>query len=537
MTSIILDGDSLTIEDVVRVAREGIAVELAPEARSEIVKVRAYIEENWLTENAPATYGFNTGVGKLKDYKISQADNEMFQRNIVLSHCSGFGEPAADEIVRAMMVVRINAFCLGVSGLRVEVIDRLVEMLNKGVHPVVPVQGSVGASGDLAPLAHMVSVLIGYEEAEATYQGVKMTAPEALEKAGISPVRFDLQAKDCLALINGNSLCAGMAALTLWDAERMMKVADTAGALSLEAIRGEQAAFDPRIHAARKQPGQIAVAENIRRIIDGTRRATEACRAVHLEDDILHPTHSPRVQDQYSFRCLPQVHGSCRDQLEHAKTLITRELNAATDNPLVFWNELGALEFMSGGNFHCEPIAFAMDILSIALIEIGNISERRLFALNDVTLNYGLPPNLAGRPIGLNYGYGIIATSAAAVASENKTLAFPSVADTISTKSSQEDHVSMAAWSCRKAQQILDNMPRILGVEYLLAARAIWLTQEALGSFALGKGSQAAYDALSARIPFTQGDSYMPNQRVPALDMAQGGAALDAVEAAIGALN
>ncbi|MCT4368889.1 histidine ammonia-lyase [Yangia mangrovi] len=537
MTAIILDGDSLTIEDVVRVARDGVQVTLAPEARTEIVKVRNYIEENWLTENAPATYGFNTGVGKLKDYKISQADNERFQKNIVLSHCSGFGDPAKEEIVRAMMVVRINAFCLGVSGLRVEVIDRLIEMLNKGVHPVVPIQGSVGASGDLAPLAHMVSVLIGYDEAEATYEGVTMKAPEALEKAGISPIQFDLQAKDCLALINGNSLCAGMAALTLWDAERMMKVADTAGALSLEAIRGEQAAFDPRIHAARKQPGQIEVAENIRRIIEGSKRTTEGCRAVHLEDDFLHPTHSPRVQDQYSFRCLPQVHGSCRDQLEHAKTLVTRELNAATDNPLVFWNELGALEFMSGGNFHCEPIAFAMDILSIALIEIGNISERRLFALNDVTLNYGLPPNLAGKPIGLNYGYGIIATSAAAVASENKTLAFPSVADTISTKSSQEDHVSMAAWSCRKAQQILDNMPKIVGVEYLLAARAIFLTEEVLGDYALGKGSQAAYDALRAKVPFMQEDSYMVNQRVPVLAMAQSGEVLAAVEAAVGVLN
>ncbi|MGO7425628.1 aromatic amino acid lyase, partial [Rhizobium ruizarguesonis] len=259
-----------------------------------------------------------------------------------------------------------------------------------------------------------------------------------LEKAGISPIAFDLKAKDCLALINGNSLCAAMAVLNLHDAEMLMKTADAAGALSLEAIRGEQAAFDPRIHLVRKQPGQIATAENIRRIIEGSRRTTEAARAVRLEDDILHPKHTARIQDQYSFRCLPQVHGSCRDQLEHAKELITRELNAATDNPLVFWNELGALEFLSGGNFHCEPIAFAMDLLTIALVEIGNISERRLFSLCDTTLNYGLPPNLAGKPIGLNYGYGIISTAAASVASENKTLAFPAVADTIPTKSSQE---------------------------------------------------------------------------------------------------
>jgi histidine ammonia-lyase len=231
------------------------------------------------------------------------------------------------------------------------------------------------------------------------------------------------------------------------------------------------------------------------------------------------------------------VHGACRDQLDHCKVIVTRELNAATDNPLVFWNELGALEFLSGGNFHCEPLAFAMDILTIALIEIGNISERRLFALCDTTLNYGLPPNLAGKPIGLNYGYGIISTAAAAVASENKTLAFPSVADTISTKSSQEDHVAMAPWSCRKARQVLDNMPKIIGVEYLLAARAIYLTQETLGEFTLGAGSKAAYDALLARVPFQQEDSYMQNQIVPALDAVRSGAVLDTVEAVVGPLN
>ncbi|MBC2805940.1 histidine ammonia-lyase [Rhizobium ruizarguesonis] len=537
MNAIILDGDSLTIKDTVRIARQGAKVALADAARAEIIKVRNYIEENWLTENAPPTYGFNTGVGKLKDYAISQADNDRFQRNIVLSHCSGIGEPASEEIVRAMMAVRINAFCLGVSGLRIEVVDRLVEMLNRGVHPVVPIQGSVGASGDLAPLAHMVSVLIGYEEAEAYYQCERMPAPQALEKAGISPIAFDLKAKDCLALINGNSLCAAMAVLNLHDAEMLMKTADAAGALSLEAIRGEQAAFDPRIHLVRKQPGQIATAENIRRIIEGSRRTTEAARAVRLEDDILHPKHTARIQDQYSFRCLPQVHGSCRDQLEHAKELITRELNAATDNPLVFWNELGALEFLSGGNFHCEPIAFAMDLLTIALVEIGNISERRLFSLCDTTLNYGLPPNLAGKPIGLNYGYGIISTAAASVASENKTLAFPAVADTIPTKSSQEDHVSMATWACRKTRQVVDNMPKILGVECLLAARAIFLTEEALGGYKLGTGSQALYDTLRDAIPFQQEDSYMPKQTTPALEIVRSGAFLEAIENKIGALK
>ena len=316
-----------------------------------------------------------------------------------------------------------------------------------------------------------------------------------------------------------------------------MMAADVVGALSLEAIRGVRAAFDARILEVRKQPGQIAAARNVRRLIEGSRRASESSRAVRLEDDILHPVHHPRVQDQYSFRCLPQVHGSCRDQIEHAKTLLTRELNAATDNPLVFWNEAGALEFLSGGNFHCEPIAFAMDLAAIALIESGNISERRLFALCDTTLNYGLPPNLAGRPVGFNYGYGIISTAAAAVASENKTLAFPAVADNDPTKSSQEDHVSMAAWACRKAQQVLDNMPKIVGVECLLAARAIFITRGALGGFPLGQGTQALYDAVCAVVPFVDADSYMQNQILPALELLRSGKALAAAEGAIGALD
>ncbi len=531
-----LDGASLSIDDVVRIARGGAKVEIAEECRAEIVRVRSYIEKHWLTESAPPAYGFNTGVGKLKDFTISPADNDRFQLNIVLSHCSGIGAPAAQDVVRAMLAIRINAFCLGVSGLRIEVVDRLVEMLNKGVHPVVPLQGSVGASGDLAPLAHVVSVLVGYESAEAWFDGVRMPAPQALAKAGIAPVTFVLKAKDCLALINGNSLCAAMAALNVYDAERQMKQADVAAALSLEAIRGEQAAFDPRIHAARRQTGQIDAAANIRKITAASQRTTETARKVHLPDDVLHPTHSPRVQDQYSFRCLAQVHGSCRDNLAYARTVITNELNAATDNPLVFWNSTGELEFLSGGNFHCEPIAFAMDIVAMSLAEIGNISERRLFALCDSTLSYGLPPNLCGHPPGLNSGYAVISCSAASIASENKGLCFPASVDNIPTKSNQEDHVSMAAWACRKTRQILDNLPKIVGIEFLLAARAIYLTEAQLGNFSLGAGTTVVYGALREAIPFQMNDAYMPAQTGPAIALASTGGALDVVERAIGAL-
>ena len=536
MEKIILDGNTLTIEDVVKVAREFTQVEISKESREEITKVRKYIEENWMTPSAPPIYGFNTGVGKLKDFNISMDENDKFQNNIVMSHCGGVGEPASEEIVRATMVVRLNAFCQGVSGLRIEVVDRLLEMLNKGVHPVIPIQGSVGACGDLAPLAHMVSVLIGYEHAEAFYKGERMSASEALQKAGIYPIKYQLKAKDCLALINGTTMFAGMAALNMYDAGRLLKEVELSGALSLEAMRGEMAAFDERIHRVRKQKGQMDCASNVRKITKNSTRVTEDARKVHLKYDVLHPTYQPRVQDLYSLRCMAQVQGACRDNLYYAKEILEREINAATDNPLVFWNEHGELEFLSGGNFHGEPIAFAMDIIAMSLAELGNISERRIFSLCDSTLNYGLPPMLVGEPVGLNCGYPIISCAAAALASENKTLCFPASVDTIPTKSNQEDHVSMAPWACRKTKQIIDNLYQIIGIEYLLAARAIFVTEADLGQFSLGDGTKIIYKILRNEIPFKMDDSYMPAQSRPAIDIAKSGKMVKVVEDAIGEL-
>ncbi|PAB59685.1 HAL/PAL/TAL family ammonia-lyase [Anaeromicrobium sediminis] len=538
MKKLILDGRNLTIKDVIKVARENLQVEIHEESRNEIVKVRDYIEKNWIRSDAPPVYGFNTGVGKLKDYNISMEENDTFQNNIVMSHCGGVGEPASEELVRATMLVRINAFCQGVSGLRMEVIDRLLEILNKGVHPVIPIQGSVGACGDLAPLAHMASVLIGYEEAEAYYEGVKMSAPEALQKAGITPIKYQLKAKDCLALINGTTMFAAMAALNYYDADRIVREAEISGSLSLEAMRGEMAAFDERIHKVRRQKGQIDCASNVRNIVKDSMRVTEKARMVHLKHDVLHPVYQPRVQDLYSLRCMAQVQGACRDNMAYAKDLLEKEINAATDNPLVFWNDKGELEFLSGGNFHGEPIAFAMDIVAMSLAEIGNISERRIFSLCDSALNYGLPPMLVGEPVGLNCGYPVISCAAAALASENKTLCFPASVDTIPTKSNQEDHVSMAPWACRKVKQIINNIHQILGIEYLLAARAIFVTEEHLGRFDLGKGTQIAYEILRNEIEFKMNDSYMPAQSKPAISLAKSGKILDKVyECVSGLIN
>lgn len=534
---VVIDGENLSIQDVVDVARYGVKVELALQSRKKICEVREYVENNWMIENAPPIYGFNTGVGKLKDYRISVEENDLFQRNIILSHCSCIGDPVSEEVVRGTMLVRLNSLAQGVSAPRIEVMDRLVEMLNKGVHPVIPILGSVGASGDLAPLAHMVSVMIGYERAEAFYRGKRMSAPEALQKAGIAPIELELKAKDTLALINGTTLFAAYAVLQYHDAIAVAKQADILTSLSLEAVRGELAAFDHRIHVSRRHPGQIKCAENVRRLVKNSTRTSEEARKVHLKHDLLHPKYQPRVQDLYSLRCMPQVHGAVRDNLDYIETTLTREINAATDNPLVFKNDDGSYDFLSGGNFHGEPIAFAMDLLAISMTEIGNISERRLFSICDPALSYGLPPMLVGEPAGLNCGYPVISCAAAAIASENKTLCFPATADTIPTKSSQEDHVSMAPWAVRKAQHVIKNVEKILGIETLIASQAINITKNELGEFKLGDGTQAVYDRIRKEIPGTQKDEYMPDQVNPCIKLIEERSLLQVAEDAIGKLK
>lgn len=536
MKKVILNGVDLKIEDVVNVARRGYAVEIDPACMAHIAELRSYMEREWMREDAPAVYGFNTGLGKHKDHKVSIEESDLHQYRTVLSHCGGVGDPAPEEVVRAAMCVRLNAFCRGVSGLRPEVVERLTLMLNRGVHPVVPWQGSVGACGDLAPMAHIVSVLIGVPQAEAFYQGVRMGAQEALEKAGITPVTFQLKAKDCLALLNGTTMFAGMACLNVHDAERLYKLSEITTALSLEAIRGETRAFDRRIQEARPYEGQITAAANVMRLVEGSTRVSEDARKVHLEHDVLHPVYQERVQDNYCFRCMPQVQGVCRENLSYVKHLVEVEINAATDNPLIFPKGDGHYEFLSGGNFHGEPTGFAMDILTMSLVEIGNVADRRCFTLCDPTISYGLPLALAGEPIGLNYGYNIICCSTSALASENKTLAFPSVCDNIPTKANQEDHVSMAPWAARKAQLVIRNLEKILGIELLLASRGIYITQKELGGFQLGKGTSIAYQMVTDRVKFQNDDFYMRDQSRATISLIEQDDMLNAIEEAVGAL-
>ena len=534
---VVLNGVDLTIEDVVNVARNGYKVEIDKACYQHIAEVREYMEREWMRDDAPAVYGFNTGLGKYKDHKVSIEESDTHQYRTVLSHCGGVGDPAPEEVVRAAMCVRLNAFCRGVSGLRPVVVDRLLEMLNKGVHPVVPWQGSVGACGDLAPMAHIVSVLIGVPQAEAFYKGKRMPAQDALKKAGITPVEFQLKAKDCLALLNGTTLFAGMACLNCADAEKLYKLSEITTALSLEAIRGETRAFDPRIQAARPYAGQARAAANVLKLVEGSERVQEDARKVHLEYDVMHPHYQERVQDNYCFRCMPQVQGVCRENLGYVRHLIEVEINSATDNPLIFPTANGKdLEFLSGGNFHGEPIGFAMDLLTMSLVEIGNLSDRRCFTMCDPTISYGLPLALAGEPIGLNYGYNIICCSTSALASENKTLAFPAVCDTIPTKANQEDHVSMAPWATRKAKLVMKNLEKILGIELLLASRGIFITRDKLGAFRLGKGTSIAYEMVSDLIPFQNDDFYMGNQSKATIGLIENDDLLNAVESAVGTL-
>jgi histidine ammonia-lyase len=457
---------------------------------------------------------------------------------LINAHSAGVGEPLPEEVVRATMLLRVNAFAVGCSGPRIEVVDRLLAMLNAGVHPVIPQIGSVGASGDLAPLAYLAGVLVGHPQAEAFYQGERMPARMAFEKAGIMPVEFPLEAKDGLALINGSTVSLAIAVLAAQDARHTLANADITLALSLEAMRGELAAFDARIHAARPHAGQTRTADNVRRITAGSQRCSEAARQVALPDEGRVPTQTipARVQDAYSLRCAPQVHGPVRDALTYIENLLATEINAATDNPLIFETE-DSYEVLSGGNFHGQYLAQAMDLLAMVLTDLGSISERRTFRLLDPTMSYGLPSNLVAQLPGVNTGYSIAHCSMAALVTENKTLCWPASVDSVPTKSNQEDHVSNSTWSARKARTVVANVQQIVATELLLATQAISLTEPLLGQFALGQGSAAAYQAIRERIPTAlDGDRWLHADLAEALELVRSGAVQQAVEEAVGEL-
>ena len=445
---VVLDGDHLSIEEVIAVAAGADAVSLAPQSIEKMLRSRAVVEQ-LAAADAPV-YGVNTGVGLLADVRVPQADLEQLQRNVIRSHAAGVGDALAHDEVRAMMLIRANVLAKGFSGIRPVVAERLCQMLAHRVTPVVPSQGSVGASGDLAPLAHMALVLMG--EGEAEFGGQRMPGGEALRLAGIEPLA--LASKEGISLVNGTQAMLAIGCLELAAAEILIDSAEVACAMTLDALRGTPRAFDQRLHAIRPHPGQLTSAEHLSRLLDGSE-----IRASHVS--------CRRVQDAYSLRCAPQVHGAVRDTLAEARRVFSIELNSATDNPLVFDEEV-----LSGGNFHGEPLAFQLDYLAIALSALSGISERRIDRLVNPALNEDLPPFLARHP-GLESGLMMAQVTAAALVAENRVLATPASPGSITTSGNKEDFVSMGMTAALKWKRVVRNTRAVLAIESLTAARAL----------------------------------------------------------------
>ncbi|MGE0328004.1 MAG: histidine ammonia-lyase [Polyangiaceae bacterium] len=472
-------GTTLDIQQLSQVARGAPLLALESAARDRMLASRAAVDRIIaLGDEAPHVYGVNTGFGFLAETRISSAQVRELQRNLVRSHSTGVGADLPLEVVRGMMLLRAQTLAVGHSGVRVEVLEALLDLLRKGVTPRVPSQGSVGASGDLAPLAHLALVLIG--EGEAYWQGERVASGVALSAAGLAPI--ELQAKEGLALINGTQYMTAWGALSLVDAERLARAADIAGALSLEALKGSERPFEARLMALRPHPGQATVAGNLRRLL-----ADSQIMVSHA--------HCGKVQDPYSLRCMPQVHGASRDALDWAKGVIEREMNSATDNPSVFVAEDGSAEIVSGGNFHGQPVAFALDLAAMSLAELGNISERRVEQLVNPALSSGLTPFLA-KNSGLHSGFMIAQVASASLVSENKVLTHPSSVDSIPSSAGKEDHVSMGSIGARKLSMVVENVRRCLAIELLTAAAG--LDQRA--PLSPGLGVQRAYDLIRAEV-------------------------------------
>lgn len=502
-----LDGKSLTIEDVVAVSRFNAKVELADGQEEIIFESRKYVED--ALEAGEAIYGINTGFGKFSTVSISEKELNLLQKNLIYSDACGVGENFDTEIVRAMMLLRLNSIIQGFSGVLMDTVECLLNMLNKGVHPVIRSKGSVGASGDLCPLAHMVLPMIG--EGEAEFKGEILSGKEAMEKANIKTI--ELKAKEGLALINGTQAMMANATLAVYDAENLLKQADIVASLTIDALGGIIDAFDERVHLVRPHKGQLDVAANIRTLLRNSKLVTKQGEV--------------RMQDSYSLRCIPQVHGGSRLAFEYVKKTIETEINSVTDNPLIFPGEKGAC--ISGGNFHGQPIAIAVDTLGILVSEISNISERRIEKLVNPALSHGLPAFLVKNG-GINDGFMIPQYVAAALVSENKVLAHPASVDSIPTSANQEDHVSMGTIGARKARTIVEHAQHVISIELLTAAQAADFRDVKK----LGIGSNKAYELVRENVDFMENDVIFYPEMDKTYELIKSGKLLDAVEEVVG---
>ncbi|MBS3816323.1 MAG: histidine ammonia-lyase [Candidatus Thermoplasmatota archaeon] len=505
--SVKIDGEELSIQDLHDVARNYEKVELAENCIEKIKESRGVVEEK--LEGDEDIYGINTGFGDLANVKIEKEKMKALQENLVRSHASGVGDPLDEEVVRATMLLRANTLAKGYSGVRLKVIERLLELLNSEVHPVIPSKGSVGASGDLAPLAHMSLVLIG--EGEAEFSGKKMSGEEVLDRAGFKPLT--LKAKEGLALLNGTQVMTAIGALALHDGRQLLKAAQIASGMSLEALRGTDAVFDDRIHESRPHPGQKKCARNLKKIT-----ADSEIIDSHKDCD--------RVQDPYTLRCMPQVYGAAEDAFDYLEKVLTIEMNSATDNPLVFPNG----DVISGGNFHGQPIALAMDFFASAISEIGDISERTTDKLM-YREESGLPRFLTEES-GLNSGFMIAQYTAASLVSENKVLSHPASVDSIPTSAGQEDHVSMGSISARHAREILKNVQKTVSIELLAAAEGL-----EYHDLSPGEGVMVAYDFIRERVEPLDGDRSLHEDIEKMSDLIKSGKIVEKVESEIGSLE
>jgi histidine ammonia-lyase len=510
VNTLTLDGASLTPEALLPLAR-GAELELAiaPAAKEAVARSRAVVDRH--VEQGDIVYGLTTGFGRLKNVAIDRTDLVALQRNLVLSHCCGVGEPMPTEEVRLAQVFRLNSLLRGYSGIRVKLVEALVRLFNKGFVPVVPRKGSVGASGDLAPLAHMAAAYLGH--GEACVDGRRMSAADALRALDEAPL--ELQAKEGLALINGTEVIKAVGFVAWSRATMLSKAADVIGALTLEALFGSLKPFDPRLAELKGSSGHARTASNVRRCLDGS-----AVLESHTACD--------RVQDAYSLRCIPQIHGACKTALEHVGQVLAAELNAITDNPVVF-PETG--ETISAGMFHGQPLSMALDYLTLSLCTLANVSERRIERLVNPDFS-GLPAFLTPRP-GVNSGLMIAQVAAAALASENKALAHPASVDTIPTSAGQEDHVSMGAWSARKAREVVENVERVLAIEWLCASQGREFHQD----LTAGKGAAAARACLREIVPPLEDDRFIKPDIDAAHDRLVSGALVAATERAVGPLE
>jgi histidine ammonia-lyase len=506
--AVVLDGERLTLE-AVEASADGAPCALAPAARERTRRSRAAVER--ALASGETIYGLNTGFGELADVRVADDRLDALQLNLIRSHAAGVGQPLPERVVRAVLALRANCLARGHSGIRLATLERLVTMLERRLHPIIPERGSVCASGDLAPLAHLALTLVG--EGELVRDGRREHAATALRRAELEPL--SLAPKEGLALINGTQVALAIGALALLRAERLARLADVAGAMSLEGLRGSHRAFDPRIHRARPHPGQRDAAANLRRLLRGS-------GVVHSH------ANCGRVQDAYSLRCMPQVHGAARDALAHVRSVLAIEVNASTDNPMVF---VERDELRSGGNFHGQPVSLALDHLAIATCSIGTIAERRIERLLNPQLS-GLPPFLAHDP-GLDSGFMMAQVSAAALVSENKTLAHPASVDSIPTSAAKEDHVSMGLHAALKAERIVDNVEVVLAIELLCAAQAL----DFLHPLKAGVGAEAARLARRRAVPRLEADRVLADDIAVARAVVASGDLARAVEKAAGPLR